>query len=217
MADTLGTIRTKVKFECGNKTGIDQVMDDAINDAIIEVVSTFHPQEMLASATGSAANQTSSYSFSSIFSVTDVLAIRGVRNDTEDYRLKNGSMLEFMLHRTSTSSATNFGRPNKWTRQGNNLILYSQIPDATARTMRIYYVQRPAEITADATAFPLNREWERPVVLLASSYVWGSLNNAEKAGLKDQQYQATVLRRDTPEQYEDESPERQLIPVSNVD
>jgi len=215
MADTLGTIRTKVKFELGNKSGIDQIIDDAINDAIIEVISTWRPQEMVTSATGSVANQTSSYSFSSIFSATDVLAIIGVRNDTDDYRLKNGSLLEFMLAPTSTT-ATNFGRPNKWTRQGNNLILYSQIPDATSRTIRIYYVQRPAEITTDATAFPLNREWERPVVLLAASYVWGALNNAEKASLKDQQYQATVLRRDKPEEIEDESPERQMWPMSNL-
>lgn len=217
MADTLETMRTKVKFECGNKNGIDQVIDDAINDAIIEVVSTFQPQEMVTSATGSTSNQTSSYSFSSVFSVTDVLAIVGVRNDTDDYRLKRGSVLEFLMARTDTSQASNFGRPNKWTRQGNNLILYSMIPDSTARTMRLYYVQRPAEITADATAFPLNREWERPVALLAASYVWGSLNNAEKATLKDQQYSALVTRRDHPEEYEDESPESQFVPMSNVD
>lgn len=217
MADTLGTMRTKVKFEVGNKNGIDQIIDDAINDAIIEVVSAFQPQEMITSATGSTANQTSSYSFSSIFSATDVLAIVGVRNDTDDYRLKNGSLLEFLLSRTDTSSASNFGRPNKWTRQGDNLILYSMIPDSTSRTIRMYYVQRPAEITADATAFPLNREWERPVALLGASYVWGSLNNVEKAGLKENQYAATVTRRETPEELEDESPERQLVPMSNVD
>jgi hypothetical protein len=217
MADTLATMRTKVKFELGNKSGIDTVIDDAINDAIIEVAQTFQPQELIASASGSAANQTSSYSFSSIFSVTDVLAIIGVRNTTDDYRLKNGSLLEFMLEPKLTTQSSNFGRPNKWTRQGNNLILYSQIPDSTARTIEIYYVQRPAELTADADTFPLNREWERPVALLASSYVWGSLNNSEKAQLKDQQYQSTIVRRDTPEELEDESPERQLVPVSNVD
>ncbi len=216
MADTLATMRTKVKFEVGNKNGIDQIIDDSINDAIIEVVSTFQPQEMVTSATGSVSNQVSSYSFSSIFSATDVLAIVGVRNDTDDYRLKNGSLLEFLLARTSTTGSSNFGRPNKWTRQGDNLILYSMIPDATARTIRMYYVQRPAEITADATAFPLNREWERPVALLAASYVWASLNNVEKAGLKEQQYVATVSRRDTPDELEDESPERQFVPMSNL-
>ena len=216
MADTLATLRTKVQFEVGNKNGITQIIDDAINDAIIEVVSTFQPQEMVTSATGSVANQTSSYSFSSIFSATDVLAIVGVRNDTDDYRLKNGSLLEFLLARTSTTGSSNFGRPNKWTRQGDNLILYSMIPDVTARTIRMYYLQRPAEITAAATAFPLNREWERPVVLLAASYVWASLNNVEKANLKEQQYVATVSRRDTPDELEDESPERQFVPMSNL-
>ena len=217
MADTLATMRTKVKFELGNKNGIDTIIDDAINDAIVEVVSSFQPQETHTSATGSVSNQTFSYSFSSIFSATDVLAILGVRNDTDDYRLKNGSLLEFMKARTDTTSASNFGRPNKWTRQGDNLILYSMIPDATARTIRMYYVQRPTEITADATAFPLNWEWERPVALLAASYVWGSLNNVEKAQLKEQQYMATVQRRETPEELEDESPERQLVMVSNTD
>jgi hypothetical protein len=216
MADTLGTMRTKVKFECGNKSGIDTVMNDAINDAIIEIASTFQPQELLASASGSTANQTSSYSFSSVFSITDLLAIVGVRNTTDDYRMKRGSMLEFMMQRKSTSNASGFGRPNKWARQGNNLILYSLIPDSTARTVEVYYVQRPAELTADADVFPLNREWERPVALLAASYVWGSLNNVEKSALKDQQYQATVSRRDTPEEMEDESPETQLVMVSNT-
>jgi len=217
MADTLATMRTKVKFECGNKNGIDTIIDDAINDAIIEVASTFHPQELIASATGTTSNQTSSYSFSSTFSVTDVLAVVGVRNNTTDDRLKNGSLLEFLLHPKSTSNAGNFGKPNKWTRQGNNLILYSQIPGSTTYTIELYYLQRPAELTADANTFPLNREWERPVALLASSYVWASLNNGEKSALKSQQYQETIVRRDTPEEIEDESPERSFILVHNVD
>jgi hypothetical protein len=217
MADTLGTMRTKVKFELGNKAGIDTVINDAINDAIIEVASSFQPQELLASATGSTSNQTSSYSFSSVFSITDVLAVVGVRNNTDDYRLKRGSMLEFMLAKKSTTYSSGFGRPNKWTRQGNNLILYSLIPNSTARTIQVYYVQRPAELTADSDVFPLNREWERPVQLLAASYVWGSMNNLEKAQLKTQQYQETIRRRELPEELEDESPETQLVPMSNVD
>ena len=215
MADTLGTMRTKVKFECGNKQGIDTVIDDAINDAIIEVALTFQPQELITSASGSLSDETSSYSFSSVFSVTDVLAIVGVRNTTDDYRLKRGSLLEFMLSKKATGG-NYFGRPNKWARQGDNLILYSLIPDGTTRTVEMYYVQRPAELTADANTFPLNREWERPVALLAASYVWGSLNNMEKATLKDQQYTALVSRRDTPEELEDESPEAQLVMVSNT-
>lgn len=217
MADTLATMRTKVKFECGNKNGIDQIIDDAVNDAIIEVVSSFQPQEMTASATGATVDQTSAYAFAGVFSASDLLAVIGVRNDTDDYRLKRGSLLEFLKARTDTSSAANFGRPNKWARQGNSLLLYSMIPGATIYTMRLYYVQRPAEITTDTAAFPLNREWERPVTLLAASYVWGSLNNVEKAGLKEQQYSATVQRRETPEEIEDESPESQLVMSSNVD
>jgi hypothetical protein len=207
-------MRSRVLLELGNPQGRDTQIDQAINDAIIEIIQTFHPSEVTTTATASTVNTTNSYSFSTDFSATDVLAILGVRNNTDDYRLKRGSYLEFMTHSKDTTTGA-FGRPNKWARQGNNLILYSLIPGAVY-TIEMYYLQRPAELTADADTFPLNREWERPTVLLASSYAWATMNNVEKSQLKDGQYQASVVRRDTPEEIEDESPEVQLVPVSNV-
>lgn len=213
---TLGDIRSRVKFEVGNYQGGDSRIDDAINDAIIEIALTWKPQELIATATGTTSNQTAEYTFSSTFSATDVLAIRGVRNDTDDYRMKRGSLLEYLLVPRDTNEGSNFGRPNKWTRRGNSLVLYSQIPDSTSRTIRIYYVQRPTALSADADTFPLNREWERPTILLASAYLWASLNNTEKSRWKNTQYEMSVARRDQPEDIEDESPEVQLVPVANV-
>jgi hypothetical protein len=210
----LSDIRTDVKFMLGNRVGIDGQIDDNINMAIREIALTAKPQELWTFTTFTTSDATAEYAFSSMSTpVTDLMAVLFVRDNTKDVALKRGGISDYLNQKNSNSPPT--GNPNRWTRFANTLVLYSEIPDATSRTMRMLYLQRPAALSADSDTFPLNVEWEQPAKLLASAYTWLDLNNAEKAALKFQAYDRYMSTVDTPEELEQESPETSLMFVSN--
>ena len=213
---TLLEVRTDVKFMVGNRNGIDSQIDDNINMAVREFALSIRPQELWASTTFTTVDATAEYAFSAMSTpVTDLMAVMFIRDNTDDVPVKRGGLSDYLNNKIDTTKATNLGDPNRWTRFANTLVLYSKIPNSTARTMRMIYLQRPAALSADTDTFPLNAEWEQPVKLLASAYTWLDLNNAEKAQLKFQAYDRFVATIDKPEAIEDESPETSFQFVSN--
>jgi hypothetical protein len=212
----LSTIRTDVKFMVGNRNGIDDQIDDNINLAIREIALGTRPQELWVSTTFTTSSGVAEYPFATMSTpVTDLMAVMFIRNSTADVTVKRGGLSDYFNNKIV---ATGFptGDPNRWTRFGNTLVLYSQIPDGASRTMRMLYLQRPAALSADSDTFPLNAEWEQPVKLLASSYTWTDLNNTEKAVLKMQAYDRYMQTVDTPVDIEDMAPEASLQFVSNL-
>jgi hypothetical protein len=198
----------------GNRTSIDSQIDDNINLAIREIALTAKPQELWVSTTFTTSDATAEYAFSGMSTpVTDLAAVLFVRDNTKDVPLKRGSLSGYLNQKISASPPT--GEPNYWTRFGNTLVLYSEIPDGTSRTMRMLYLQRPAALSGDTDTFPLNAEWEQPAKLLASAYTWLDLNNVEKAQLKMQAYDRYMATVDTPEEVERESPESSFQFISN--
>lgn len=214
MADTLATIRSRVAFKCGGVDNRDTYIDEAINEAILQVIQEAKPHEMETTTTWSLSSATSSYSFSTI-GCTDCYIPLFVRNNTDDVQLKHRSYEEWDRFRHSTASS-NLGQPNLWTRFANNIIVWSSIPDSTARTLQITYLKFPTALSTDASTFPLNDEWQRPVDELAAGLLLRDLNSP-KAAEKFAIYNELLSRRMNILGEENSSPEGMaFIPMNNL-
>jgi len=212
MAETLLAMRTRVKLRCGNKSGIDDVIDDNLNEATRQVVVEMKPQECWEDITFSTTSGTSNYSFSTIGVSTTVYAVLMVRDDTDDVEVLRGGIREYNRVRRDTDDSSNLGDPRRWTRQENSLILYSKIPDDATRTVRMTYLELPDEMSSDTDTFPLNEEWRLPVERLATALTWADLNDMNKHNMNMSLFREMLALRDKPESLEDEAPEAQLVP-----
>ena len=217
MSKTASAMLTSVKLMCGNKNSIDSTIEDNINHAIKQFIMELRPQEAWATTTFSTSNADFLYDIGSggQINITDFLAVISVRNNTDDVEIKRGGMRDFNRQLQDTTNSSALGRPNRWTRQGNNLILYNKIPDSTARTIKLTYLKRPADITG-STAFPLNDEWIRPVELLAAALTFTDLLDNPNAQLKFAAYDKALSAFDKPENIEDEAPEASIRLVHNL-
>lgn len=217
MSTTHSVMQTNVKLLCGNKNGIDDTITANINHAIKQLVMQMRPQEAWATTTFSTSSATATYAIGSgsAINVADFLAVLMVRNNTDDVEIKRGGMRSFNRNLQDTTNSSALGRPNRWARQGNNLILYNKIPDSTTRTIKLTYLKRPADISG-TTAFPLNDEWIRPVELLAAALTFTDLNDNEHAQLKFAAYDKLLAAYDKPENIEEEAPEASVMFVHNI-
>lgn len=216
MAATLAQMRTRVKIMVGGKAGIDDTIDGNINEAILQLIQEVRPQEVTTSTTFAAAASTAEYTFSSSpISVTDLLAVVMVRDNTKDWEIKRGGKREYNRFPQDTSVAGNLGDPHRWTRIGNKLILYNKIPNSLTRTIELTYLKRPATMTS-VVNFPLNEEWRKPVERLAASMTWADLSKMDLSSFHASVYREMIAIRQNPEAIEDEAPEAQMIPISNL-
>ncbi len=211
---TLAAMRGRVKIGIGNKQGFDDQVDLALNEAQIQHVITVKPAESQESTTFSIVSATAAYNI--ITSVNaDAYAIMYVRNTTDDEPLVQGTVYEWHLQNQDATVASNVGKPHKWAHVEDDLVLYDQIPDATARTIKVLYLTLPVLMTS-AVDFELQKEHERPVEQLAKSMLWLDLGNEQKAASALQAYQELVAARFEPEQIEDENAIFQMQPIEGL-
>lgn len=217
MSITATAMTADVKFMLANKSGIDTVILENINHAIKQFILQRRPQEAWATTTFSTSSGDFLYDIGSggQINVTDFLAVLMVRNNTDDVEIKRGDMRSFNRNLQDTTNSSALGRPNRWTRQGNNLILYNKIPDSTTRTIKLTYLKRPADISG-STVFPLNDEWIRPVELLAAAMTFTDMLDMPNANLKFMAYDKALAAYDPPESIEDEAPEASIQVVHNI-
>ena len=217
MSITASELLTNVKFMCANKGTIDDQITANINSAIKQLIMQVRPQEAWATTTFSTSNADFLYDIGAAgqIVITDFLAVLMVRNSTDDVEIKRGGMRDFNRQLQDTTNTSALGRPNRWTRQGNNLILYNRIPDSTARTIKLTYLKRPADISG-STTFPLNDEWIRPVEILAAAYTFTDLLDTAHAELKFAAYDKELQAFDKPENIEEEAPEASVRMVHNL-
>ena len=217
MTISLTDMRANVKLKVGNKAGIDNTIDDNLNKATLHVLSVFRPQDMWDAVSFATTNKKSEYVFAdSPVSKDDVYAILMVRDVTKDREILRGSMRHYNRLRQDTAVAGTLGDPRRWTRLGNQLVLYARIPDSATRTVKMTYLKRPAKMTPTVLAFPLNDEWARPVEEYAAYLTWLDLNEGNKAAFRLQAYQELVSTMDKPEAIEDEAPEAALRPYVDM-
>lgn len=212
---TLASMRANVTFNVGRKAGMDAKIDLNLNEATKQIVKRMRPKEMQTSTTFTTADGDFDYSIAAAgdIAVADLYAILMVRNNTDQYRLTRGTLAEFEAGKQTGSSAK--GKPYKWFHYGNNLFLYDRVPDATARTIRVRYTQRPALMTS-VVDFPLNDEWVNLAEELATAMSFANLNQFDKAQLHGQMFESLIQKMETPEQIEDEAPDGQVFMVSNT-
>lgn len=212
---TLATMRARVLLALGNKGGITNLIDANLNEATLQHTFTVQPKEAQVSTTFSVTSAQASYDISSDLSITDLYAVLYVRDNTDDVPLEQGNETEYNNSRQDSTVASNLGAPRKWLHIDDDLILYAQIPNSTARTIGLRYLQRPPTMTSSQD-FPLLREHERPVEQLAKALTWLDLGNDAKATVAFDSYNSLITGRFSPEQTEDESPEFRLSPVHNL-
>lgn len=229
MSASLVTMRENVKFKIGRKEGMDSTIDAKINEAVLYVLSVYRPQDMWGRAFATTVSGQAEYTFNIAASdlqtaapddVLDLYAILMVRDQTNDREILRGSMRHFNRLRQDTSVASTLGPPRRWTREANQLILYSRIPNATALTVKVTYLRRPPVMVEaappdPAVDFPLNEEWQGPVEEYAAFLLWTDLNEANKAAAKLSAFQTKVgaiTGLDKPEAIEDEAPEAAVRP-----
>lgn len=212
MAETLADMRTRVKILVGNKSGMDDHIDDNINEAVLQLLQEVMPQEVWTDTSFSLTASTAEYTFSSSpISKTDVWCVVMMRNTTDDEEIPRGGPRHYNRLGQDTSDASNLGKPTRWTRIGNKLVIYNKIPDSTSRTVKLTYIARPTTMDA-SNDFPLNEEWRKPVEALAAALTWTHLNDMQKASLHMSSYRELITLRQKPEEKEDEAPEAQLVP-----
>jgi hypothetical protein len=203
-------MRTHVKFMVGNKSNIDSIVDNNINEATLQITISQKPKEMQTSTTFTGASGDFDYTIASggDIAVTDLYAVEMVRNNTEAYRLHRGTLWEFEnVDQTATGE-----QPSKWFHRGNVLYLYDPVPDASNDTFRVQYIKRPTALSADADTFGLNDEWIKPVEVMAAALTFADLNEFDKAAGKAQELAQLLQTRQIPEAMEDEmTPEAHLI------
>jgi len=212
----LNDIRTRIKFRIGSKEAADDQIDQNLNEAIRHTILRVRPQEMQTTTTFTTTSGKFKYSFATDLVVTDLLAIEFVRDQTDDVEILQGARQHFNRLQQDTTNTSSLGNPRRWVREGENIILYSRIPDATARTIKVSYLQRPADLSSTNTTFPLNDEWLLPTEQWAAGLTLLDLNANDKAGAKFGLYEQMITSREDPEGIEDESPEGLLLPVSNT-
>lgn len=179
---TLKSLRDHVVINLGRKSGYDDVIDDNLNLAQNQIVREAQPKESWSSDTFITIANTAEYSLSSI-SLTAAYAILFLHDNTDDVPIEPGSMKEYNRMKQVTSGSGVTGQARSWTNYGNNVVLYNRIPD-DVRTIRIISVNRPTAMTADTSVFPLDDEWERATIELATAFTAEDIRDYDLAARK---------------------------------
>jgi hypothetical protein len=114
MAATLAQMRSRVKIMVGGKTQINDLIDDNINEAILQLTGEVRPQELKEDTTFSAVSTQSEYTFNvtgSDVGVTDLYAVLMVRDNTLDREIKQGDEYEFNRLKQDTTDSSSLGDP----------------------------------------------------------------------------------------------------------
>ena len=114
---TLLQMRARVKSSLGNKSNKNDDVDNAINEAMWQLIWEVKPHEATDMVSFDTTDSDYDYGFTDDLSDEEIYAPFLVFDDTRDYLLTNGSFEEFLRTRKDGST----GNPTKWTRYKNRL------------------------------------------------------------------------------------------------
>ncbi len=187
---TFLTMQTELQLHLRQLVGLTTSVKQKLNEALLEVMLLAKPPEFYDKTPITTVAGTSAYDLTA--QSKDILAVVGVTVDgtstVKPTRLTKGDYREFDEQHQTTDTR---GRPHKWFRFGQEIILYSKIPDAVY-TVTVRHLERPTVMSADADVFPLALEWEEPVILRAASKMFTLLGNPERKTLSDELFNDAV-------------------------
>jgi len=166
-------IQNEVQYHIRQRTDLITYVKSKINQAVLDVMLLVKPPEFFSTVTITTTTQTPDYD---ILATSDVLAVLGAtllntNIDSNDRRLIRGNWREFDAMDQDFTDSNNIGRPRKYFRYANEIILYNKVPDdndGNNWSIQVRMLLRPTVLSADADTFPLNAEWEEPTVLRAA-------------------------------------------------
>lgn len=207
---TLLQMRGRVKSSLGNKGNINDDIDNAINEAMWQIIWEEKPHEATADTTFTTSASDYDYGFTDDIADEEIYAPYMIFNSTDQHMLLSGSFEEFLHSRDKGT-----GQPSKWCRYKNQIILYKSIPDGTSRTIEVYYIKRLTKMSDEESTFPLNDEWIYPTEELATALMFNRLKQFQAAEAHYQAYRTAVGTRDTPIMVDQEAPEGGFLFISN--
>ena len=189
---TFAQLQDEVQFHIRQRPDLSSFVKSKINEAILDVMLLVRPPEFQSTTPIATVNGTSAYNLQA---TDDVLAILGVRNGTttvkSNRRLKRGTYEEFDEMDQDTTVAGVKGVPQKYFRYANQIVLYDKIPDAVySITVRV--LERPTALSLDADVFPLELEWQEPVVLRAAQKMFALKGDEARYALTGALFQESV-------------------------
>lgn len=184
----LSDIRTQIQKELGDRTDINSVIDDQINYAVYEIADTLKIEELRKEDAITPVDGTYEYTLP-----TDLYSIEQV------YILPDQHVIEQKdIKRRDKVAVTTTGKlPRWWSRVNRTISIYNPTPDGDTPTMTIRYMKLPTALSDDTDSHELSADMERGVRLLATSYVFGILNQEERAAAKMSEYGRWLYRKQT--------------------
>ena len=186
----------EVRKGTGDREDLDTEIKSAVNDAVIDISGMFPIRQLVSPETLVTEEGINAYELDD----TVVVDVLNVRNTTDTVPLVKGDWYEY--DSADFANSNSYGAPRKWFVQGISLYLYSSTPDGSEREITYRYIRRVPDMVEDTDPFQLPREWERPVKLLAKSYVFELLGQNEKAIASYQQMLAVAGSRKASEYWE---------------
>lgn len=175
-------LQQEVQFRIRQRSDLTAFVKAKINESILDVMLLVEPPEFFSTLTITTTSGVVSYNLQAS---ADTLAVLGVTNIStnltiEDRRLTRGDWREFDDMDQDLTAARNLGRPRKWFRYANTINFYDRVPDDNDGlnwNIRVRTLLRPTALSADADLFPLELEWQEPVVLRAAWKLFGILGD----------------------------------------
>ena len=187
---TFLTMQTELQLHLRQRVALTTSVKQKLNEALLEVMLLVKPPEFFETTDIATVAGTSAYDLTA--QSNNILAIVGVTIGStatvKPTRLTKGDYREFD-EQWQTSDTR--GRPHKWFRFGQEIILYNKIPDAVY-TVTVRHLERPTVMSADADVFPLALEWEEPTIMRAASKMFTLLGNPERKSMSDQLFNDAV-------------------------
>lgn len=194
---TFGEIKDEVQWHIRQRTDIETFVERKINQAVLDVMLQVKPPEFFSTVTISTVAGTASYDLEAS---QDTLAVLGVtlldtNFTSNDRKLERGHWDQFDTMDQDFTEDNNLGRPRKYFRYGDDIILYSKVPDdndGNNYSVQVRTLQRPTVMTLDADTFPLELEWEEPVTLRSAYKLFTLTGDMERRQETMQLYQESI-------------------------
>jgi hypothetical protein len=198
MSDTLLAARTQVKTEIGERSDVDDLIDDQYNYAIQELCTMYEHPVLQKSATMTTTANEYFYLLPS-----DYHGIKGVYDETNDREIIQAPKWSFESVNESTETGEN--GPRTYAIYNRRLFLWNQIPSVSTISIRIDYWARHGELSADGDATLLPLLWHRGARLKATAFTMRILNMDDKAAAREQEFDRWLGRIVTSRSKEDTS------------